>query len=303
MRIEQRISDTMRAFHADPAIRLELLTRLEAHAQAGEIVNRANFWQDGKGGPVACLVHDTSLVVWQERTGIPRAVGNALDMVASNLDGPERAARFALEWLEAVAVGQDLRSVAPALIDWLLTDSEHGVLRFAEGEALRQTISRVAELHRRVAAGDAPPEAEWRAARTAAIAATDAGGNAGEKLIAAAAEAAAWNPATSATVVSDTVGVWAKLFSRRAPQSAGRGWALNQEIKAWLAQLTADAEKAGLPAPNISERDLCEKHPAAVALKRIQSDEIKRALREDRQRLAQALLTMTRRSAAAQVSA
>jgi hypothetical protein len=200
-------------------------------------------------------------------------------------------------------VGQDLGSVAPALMEWLLSDSEHGIHRFAENEAVRRMIGRVAELHRRAATGDAPPEAEWRAARTAAMAATDACENSLEKSVAAAAEAAAWNPATSATVVSDTVRAWDNLFPRRVPWLVGCGATLDREIKAWMEQLKADAEKAGLPAPNISERDLCVTHPAAVASKRSQMDEIKRARREDRRRLAEVLLAMTWQSAAPSICA
>ena len=303
MRLEQRMTDGLQAFHADPAIKQEFLTRLQVHARAGEILNRASVWNDGKGGPVACMVHDTDLAVWQERTGIPRAVGSALDIVASYLAEPEQAARFVLEWVEAVEVGQDLRGVAPALLEWLLNDGEHGIQRFAEGEALRQMISGVADLHRRAAAGHAPPEAEWRAARAAAMAATDACEKSVGKPIAAAAEAAAWNPAASATVVSDTVRAWAGLYPRRMPGLVGRGATLDREIKAWIAQLKADAEKAGLPAPNISQHDLCVTHPAVVALKQSSMDEIRRAQRQDRQRLAEVLLALTWQSAAASIGA
>jgi hypothetical protein len=301
MRLAQRMEHSMQAFHADPAIKQEFLARLQAHAEAGEILNRASVWNDGKGGPVACMVHDTDLAVWEQHTGIPKAVGSALDVAASYLDQPEQAARFVLEWVEAVEVGQDLGSVAPALMEWLLSDSEHGIHRFADNEAARQMINRVADLHRRAAAGDAPHEAEWRAARTAAMAATDACETPLGKSIPACVEAAAWNPAVSATVVSDTVRAWVNLFPRRAPGLVGRGAALDREIKAWIAQLTADAEKAGLAAPNISERDLCVTHPAVVALKRSQMEEIKRAQREDRRRLAEVLLAMTWQSAAASI--
>jgi hypothetical protein len=249
------------------------------------------------------MVHDTDLSVWQQRTGIPKAVGSALDTVASYLAEPEQAARFVLEWVEAVEVGQDLGGVAPALIEWLMSDSEHGLHRCADDEAVRRMISRVADLHRRAATGDAPPEAEWKAARAAAMAATDACENPLEKSIAAAAEAAAWNPATSATAVSDTVRAWVNLFPWRVPVLVGQGATLDREIKAWIGQLKAAAEKAGLPAPNISERDLCMTHPAAVALKRSQMDEIRRAQREDRRRLAEVLLAMTWQSAAPSICA
>jgi hypothetical protein len=298
------MTDTMQAFHADPAIKQEFLDRLQAHAKAGEILNRASAWNDGKGGPVACMVHDTDLAVWQQRTGIPKAVGGALDIVASYLAEPEQAGRFVLEWVEAVEVGQDLGSVAPALLEWLLTDGEHGIRRVAEDETVRQMISRVAELHRRAAAGDAPDEAEWRAARAAVMAATDACEGAGGKSIPGCAEAAAWDPATSAAVVSDTVRAWVNLFHRRVPGGpVGRGARVNLEIKAWIERLKADAEKAGLPPPNISEHDLCSTHPAVVALNRLGMDEIGRAQRQDRQRLAEVLLALTWQSAAASIGA
>jgi hypothetical protein len=303
MRIEPRMDDKMQAFHADPAIKQEYLARLQAHAQAGEIINRANVWHGGKGGPVACMIHDTDLSAWQQRTGIPKALGSALDSAASYLDEPEQAARFVLEWVEAVEPGQDLRCVAPALIEWLLSDSEQGIHRLAEQEPVRLMIRRVADLHRRATTGDAPDEAEWRNARSAAMAATDACENPLEKSIAAAAEAAAWNPATSATVVSDTMRAWDHLFPRRVPWLAGGSATLDREIKAWIEQLKADAEKAGLPAPNISECDLCVTHPAAVALKRSQMDEIKRARREDRRRLSEVLLAMTWQSTAPSICA
>jgi hypothetical protein len=291
----------MQAFHADPGLKQEFLARLQAHAQAGEILNRASVWNDGKGGPVACMVHDTDLAVWQQRTGIPRAVGSALDILASYLAEPDQAARFVLEWVEAVEVGQDLGRVAPALLEWLLSDGEYGIHRFAEHEAVRQMVGRVADLHRRTTTGDAPPEAEWRAARAAAMAATDACETPLGKSIPACAEAAAWNPATSATVVSDTVRAWVNLFPRRAPGLVGQGATLDREIKAWIAQLKADAEKAGLPAPNISEHDLCVTHPAVVALKQSRMDEIRRAQRQDRQRLSEVLLALTWQSAAASI--
>jgi hypothetical protein len=306
MRIGQGMDRTMQAFHADPAVKLEILTRLKLHAECGEIINRANAWNDGKGGAVGCMVHDSDLAVWQERTGIPKAVGSALDVASSYLDEPEQAARFVLEWVEAVEVGQDLRSVAPALVEWLLSDGEHGIHRLAEDETVRRMVSGIADLHRRAASGDMPSETEWRAARTTALAVTDACGKSADKSIAAAAEAAAWDPATSAAVVSDTVRAWVNAFPRRVPGLVGRGAMLNREIKAWIGQLKADAEKAGLPAPNISEGDLCKTHPAAVALKRAQMDEIRQAQREDRQRLVGVLLALTlqsktRQSAAASV--
>jgi hypothetical protein len=295
------MTDSMQAFHGEPGLKQDFLDRLQAHAQAGEILNRVHVWDNGRGSPVACMIHDTDLAVWQERTGIPKAVGCALDVVASYLAEPEQVARFVLEWVEAVEVGQDLRGLAPALIEWLLSDGEHGICRSAVDGTLRRTVGGVADLHRRAAVGGEPPEAEWRAARVAAMAVTDVCANSVERSIAAAAEAAAWNPATSATVVSDVVRAWAMLFGLRVPELSGRGAVLDREIKEWLARLEAEAEKAGLPPPNISEHDLCATHPAVVALRRLQTAEAGQARQEDLQRLAKVMLALTWQSAAASI--
>jgi hypothetical protein len=293
----------MQAFHNDPMVKTQLLDRLKRCAETGAILNAAHVWKDGKGSPVACMVDAADLALWQQRTGIPKAVGSALDTAASVLDTPEQAARFTLEWVEAVPVGQDLAGLAPALLDWFLTDEQYGLQRSAKAESVLGMIARVAGLHRRAACGDPPAESEWRAARIAAMAVTDGCANTEDKHVAACLEAAAWDTLTTIAAIPDTARVWNVLFPSRTPGVTGRGAVIDREIKAWLAQLAADAEKAGLPAPNISEADLCRTHPAAVALKRLHMAEIKLVVLEDRRRMADALLALTRRLAAAALAA
>src|SRR5450756_39182 len=179
---QQRQDETMQTFHNDPAIKQEFLSRLSSHSAAGGILNAANVWKDGKGSPAACMVGAIDLALWQQRTGMPKSVGIALDVAASLLEAPEQAARFTLDWVEAVPVGEDLASIGPALLDWFLTDDRHGLQSHAKEAGVRAMIAHVAGLHRRAAGGEPPAEYEWRAARTAAMAVTDECAN--EKAIA-----------------------------------------------------------------------------------------------------------------------
>jgi hypothetical protein len=253
------------------------------------MINAENVWKDGKGSPSGCLLEDGGLASWPERTGMPRAFGAAIDAVARNLGSPEAAGRFAIEWLDAVPVGEDMGGVAHALIGWLLTDDEHGILRLATTEAVQEIVRRVAELHRRGAAGEVPTAAEWGAARTAAMAVSDTCEKGTEKSIMATVEAAAWNPVTAATVMSDTMRAWSLLGAARGG-SARQAHAeqMDRDIKARHAQRAAEAEKAGLPKPDI---DMAEVRNAVFAV-------MMRAAQADHERVAKALVDLTKRSAA-----
>jgi hypothetical protein len=279
----------MQAFHNDPALKLQLLDRLKANAEAGAIINAENVWKDGKGSPSGCVLQDGGLASWPERTGMPRAFGAAIDAVARNLGSPEAAGRFAVEWLGAVPVGEDMCCVAHALIGWLLTDDEHGIQRLATTAAAQESVRRVAELHRRGAAGEVPTAAEWGAARTAAMAVSDTCEKGTEKSVVATVEAAAWNPATAATVVSDTMRAWNLLGAARGG-SARQAHAeqLDRDIRARNALRAAEAKKAGLPKP---DADVVELRNAVFAV-------MMRAIQADHERVAKVLLDLTKRVAA-----
>jgi hypothetical protein len=279
----------MQAFHNDPAVKSLHVDRLKAYAEAGAIINAENVWKDGKGSPSGCVVHDGGLALWPERTGMPKALGAAIDAVAKNLGSPENAGRFAVEWFDSVAVGEDMGRVAHALIGWLLTDGEQGILRLATAEAVHEIARRVAELHRRGAAGQAPTAAEWGAARAAAMAVSDSYEKGIEKLVVATVEAAAWNPATAATVISDTLRAWSLLGPvRGGADRKAHAEQMGRDLEARNAQRAAEAEKAGLPKPAVDMREVFNGVFAVMA----------RAAQADHEQVAKVLVDMTKRSAA-----
>jgi hypothetical protein len=279
----------MQAFHNDPAVKSQLVDRLKAYAEAGAIINAENVWKDGKGSPSGCVVHDAGLAVWPERTGMPKAFGAAIDAVAKYLGSPENAGRFAIEWLDAVPVGEDMAGVAHGLIGWLLTDGAYGILRLATTEAAQEVVRRVAGLHRRGAAGEVPTAAEWGAARAAAMAVSDTYEKGTEKLVVATAEAAAWNPATASTVIADTLRAWSMLGAARGGAARlAHAEQVNRDLQGRHALAAAEAEKATLPKPAVDMREVGN---AVYAV-------IMRAAQADHQRVAKVLLDLTRRSSA-----
>lgn len=251
----------MQSFYNDMAVKAETLRRLRAHAAADEVRNAPTHWNDGTGSPAACMVDDPSLSVWQERLGIPKALGSLVDTIAASQGTARRAAQYTTDWLEAVPIGQDLHGVAHAVLVWLLTDREHGVVRHATSDVERRMIDAVAALHRRSRLGDRPEAAVWRDVRHAAMAATDSLATEMQKAVGHTAEAAAWDPATTGLVLSDTARSWMAIDMRAAPEKI---WSEeDRAIQARLKALFEDAKASGLASDKIDVFKLLEqRHPA-----------------------------------------
>jgi len=279
----------MQAFHGDTAAKSHLLDRLRVYAEAGAIINADNVWKDGKGSPVGCVVESTDLGLWPQRTGMPKALGCALDHVAKNLGSPRNAGLFVVEWIDAVPVGENMCGVAHELIGWLLTDPEHGVLRLASTETARQSVCRVAEMHRRGAAGQAPAAADWAEVRGAILAVPAPGDkDRTQQWVMAAAESAAWNPETAATVIADTLRAWSLLgAARRAVAKPADSAQLTRDTQPQIPLPKAPAPD-GLTKPGI---DMNKLRDAFFA-------EMMRLAQLEHQKVAKAMLDFTRRSAA-----
>src|SRR5437868_8992456 len=103
------MSDPLRAFHGDPAIKAKYLERVRAHREADQLV-RGLYWDGWKGCAVGCTIHSGDHRAYETELGIPRNVAHLEDSIFERLrpgdaqDWPER-------FLEAIAVGADLALV------------------------------------------------------------------------------------------------------------------------------------------------------------------------------------------------
>ncbi|WP_081319933.1 thioredoxin family protein [Pseudomonas rhizoryzae] len=105
-------ADTPRypAFYGDPELKEFLFFRLEQQAAKGLVQgSRDPFWLDGKGTPAAAMAHNADIDVFERLSGMPAAVGHALDFVQAS--SPETIRSLS----QALTVGTDLSRV-PALV-------------------------------------------------------------------------------------------------------------------------------------------------------------------------------------------
>jgi hypothetical protein len=253
----------MQSFRNDTAVKVETLRRLRAHAAAGEVRNAPTHWQDGAGSPAACMVDDPSLAIWQERLSIPKALGSLVDTIAALLGTAERAAEFGQDWLEAVPIGRDLHGVAHAVLVRLLTDPEHGVIRHATSDPERQMIDRVMALHQQSQSGDKSAVAAWREVRTAATTATDGATTDMQRAVGRTVEAAAWDPATTGMVLSDTARSWTAAEGLAAMDKLGWTERDDRAMRERLKGLFNDAQASGVASDKINVFKLLEQHHPA----------------------------------------
>jgi hypothetical protein len=134
----------MQTFNSDPKIKDHYISRLQQHQAADEII-QGTYWQNGKGCAVGCTIHSDSHRAYETELGIPMILARLEDRIfegMSNIDAKE----FPLRFLQAVPVGVDLKDVYKKFFVWMLTDSEHGVIKFANNDATKKAIQDVSDL-------------------------------------------------------------------------------------------------------------------------------------------------------------
>lgn len=119
----------MRAFHGDPRIKAKYVRRMRLHRQLDQIV-QGTWWHatDRKGCAVGCLLHEEApFDLFPTVLGIPKTLGHAEEGLFEMMERMQ-ARDFAVKFIEAPAVGADLRLVPAQYAYWLLTDKDYGFL-------------------------------------------------------------------------------------------------------------------------------------------------------------------------------
>lgn len=222
------------AFHGSPALRDAALGRLANHVEQGELVAGIFQWTGTAGSLAACLIDGNDPQRWVDQLGLPNWLAPAIDTVAGSLP-PARGLIKVRAMLQAIAPGSDLERCGSRMIGQVLDQAVGTLIDPPLPEAGAMALQQVGELHRRCVAGDTVGTSAWRQARKAAMAATDAvleqpGLHAAIRCI----EAAAWDPATSPSAVSEVLRAWMALESLKADAEYGWTRAHNDHIQALL---------------------------------------------------------------------
>lgn len=194
---------TMVAFHGDKAVKAQAMERLRRHIAADSFVYFP-AWENGQANVIGAVMEADDTPGFAERLGYPIALAEALPIFVNGFRPKAEAERFAWAWLERTPVGADLTRIVSQLVLDLLASAELAALTEQRPDVEQGRLAIMA-LHRRAIDGDEPDRKTWKAARMAAVAATDAleeatlDRRAGQVI-----EAAAW-PTSMRTVLRDTL--------------------------------------------------------------------------------------------------
>ena len=204
----------MKAYHGQQVIKDKYLYRVRLHRYADNLV-RGETGQNGKGCAVWCTLNKYEHKAYESELGIPSAIALLEDGLFEYMP-----LDLAMEWperfLAAIQPGADLSMVISRFLVWLLTDSSHGVIKFAKSEKSKNSIQVVSDLHQRRINGETisdikvPAASDAYAADAAAADAADAYAAAAAYAASAAAAAAyAYAAASAASAASAAAAAYA----------------------------------------------------------------------------------------------
>jgi hypothetical protein len=184
----------------DAPTKRKFVARAKAHQLADQIV-KGQYWEDGKGCAVGCLVHGDSHQDLADQLGIPLQMAFLIDLLFEGMP-VEQSKIFPLRFVQAIPTGKDLEPVMDRFFLALLSDPTQGVMLSAN-DSVKDQIQAIIDLYTRQVALDYPSVEEWRAAARAAYRAADsaaysAASSAAYRAADRAADRAAYSAASSA---------------------------------------------------------------------------------------------------------
>ena len=210
---------TLSAFRNDPQVRAAALQRLAAHVEARNVVRGALHWDGAQGSVAGCLIESADAAQWESLLGLPRWFAYLLDAATSSLKVPNALEETGV-LLGAISLGTDISAAGYGAIVALLDDV---AAHETPDGALCQAFEQMRSLHLRRAHGGEATADEWKKARRAALAASDAlplspentrGADPAllrQHAIGSVIEAAAWDPLRSPTAAAEVMRHWLAL--------------------------------------------------------------------------------------------
>ena len=199
------------------------------------------YWQDGKGGPAACAVHDPDPAVFEQALGIARGVLPLVEGLfrdgwsGAPRSGPEPSPEseeigrtLPVAWLDTLAPGADTSEVPVRMIVWMLTDPQSGSVAAATDNGVRNHLRAIASAHLASLDGDPPSALAWSALRRQAVEMTDGlPPLSADAKAATTMESAAWPGDRRGSVALDTY--MAFMNEGTATAAAEVGWTLEHQ--------------------------------------------------------------------------
>lgn len=151
----------LRAFHNDPKIQSQYISRVQMHREMDQITQGFYFDEiTQRGCAVGCTMHSNDHLAYEREIGFPVVLAYLEEHIFESLPISE-ARDWPLAFLSAPSLGADLSLVAPKFLHWLLIDETDGVLRLAKEVYVRRAITGVADLYARLINRERPSFAQW----------------------------------------------------------------------------------------------------------------------------------------------
>ena len=167
--------------------------------------------------------------------GIPRLLARLEDGIFEGLPF-EVAKEWPEKFLEAINVGADLSDVWPKFAVWLLTDKDHGVIKFSKNDMQRNAIQTISDLYKRY---KEVTKKEWQYAAAAAAAYANAAYVAADAAADAAYADAATYAAYAAAYAADAAAYAADAYAATAAYAKQKARIIQSEK---LLQLLRDSK-------------------------------------------------------------
>ena len=207
-------------YHNDLDIKTGLLAQITAHRAADQIV-KGQYWEDGKGCAIGCMVYSSSHQAVVDEFGWTLAVARLVDAIFEGLPNDK-----ALDWPLRIATahkpGSDTSLVHWQFLHWLLTDE--AVTPGINHPLVRDAVKKCALVVGARASGKPiDKSAAWSAAWAA-----DSAAKSGES----AARSAAWSAADSARSAADSAArsaesaAWSAKSAAKSAESAAMSYVL-----------------------------------------------------------------------------
>jgi len=227
-------SRRLRAFHGEPALKIDRIARVDAHIAADELVRGATG-DDGKGCAVWCTLDAYDHSRYPIELGIPEWLARVEDVLFEGMS-VKKSKTWPRDFLMACGVGMDLDRVkAPFMVVVLkstLTNFDHAkfpqVVAAVQGSIVLWERDDIGSEDWGSAgsaarsAGSAAGSAAWSAAESAESAAWSAAWSA-ESAAWSAAESAVWSAGSAGSAARSAAesAVWSAGSARSAARSAG----------------------------------------------------------------------------------
>lgn len=183
-----REGNAMQAYLGDDKLKAALLEEMRKHREMdmlvrgtyGESSPKIGGGEEWHGCGIACSLRSLDIVRgkpvakeynahnrYPDELGIPLQLAYLKDRIFERLT-LEEAMGWPERFAQSIQAGADLSLVWPRFAVWLLSDRDHGTIRYARSDRSRDSIEAVVALFRRwIDRGERPPSEEWRASYAA----------------------------------------------------------------------------------------------------------------------------------------